>query len=80
MIIAITHFNDDSAKIFNAFLNASTLNEFVNEVARIIDNPVIVADNVFKVLAGSPTEKIDDESGDSRWNTDLQRRTDYADS
>lgn len=48
--------------MFSAFLGASTLNEFLNEVAKIIENPVIVVDNVFKVLAGSSTQNIEDEA------------------
>ncbi|MBE6032880.1 MAG: hypothetical protein E7224_06770 [Clostridiales bacterium] len=58
-----SHFSleGNSSKIFHAFLNASNLQEFVTEVAHVIGNPVLVVDNVFKVLAGSDPGDIDDE-------------------
>lgn len=61
--------NLDTSNLVDLFLGSNDLNLLVNEVSRLLDNPVIVINTRYKILSSSNLFEIDDDT----WNIAIKR-------
>lgn len=65
---ALERFNTCQSLLMNAFLKAKQSTDFIEQAAQILDNPIVVVDKSFRILAHSDIHKIKD----SYWQTNIK--------